>query len=210
MRRFTVQQKMLKRFLGILALFIPVALAGCATADKNVKLDYQPTVKAVGGNGELYVAITAEKDPLAGRSDVEWVLGGIKDSDGKMTGKLLTNVAPKDLVADAFVKELNAAGYKVNVVPSLPVNALKGLDFTEITLQLDQAEELVKTQVKGALHVKVNVWKGGAKIKQLDYEEASSNSALRTDSEVLDKTLHETVVTCTGRAIPDILRALEK
>lgn len=209
MGRFAVQLTMLKRFLGIAALFIPVVLAGCATADKNVRLDYQPAVNAVGGKGDLYVAITAEKSPLAGRSDVEWVLGKIKDSDGKQTGKVLSAIAPKDLVADAFIQELNAAGYKVKVVPSLPAGVAKGLDFTGITLAVDEVEGLVMAQVKGALRVKVQVWKGGAKLKQLDYEEAASIRALRTDSKVLDKTLHETVVSCTRRAIPDILQALE-
>ncbi|MDA8430886.1 MAG: hypothetical protein M0T70_16650 [Geobacteraceae bacterium] len=209
MGRYTVQLGMLKRFLGIVALFIPVALAGCAAADKNVRLDYQPTVNAVGGKGELYVAITAEKSPLAGRSDVEWVLGEVKDSDGKRTGKVLSAMAPKDLVADAFIQELKAAGYKVSVVPALPANVAKGLDFTGITLTVDEVEGLAMAQAKGALRVKVSVWKGGAKLKQLDYEEASSISALRADSKVLDKTLHETVVSCTRRAIPDILQALE-
>jgi hypothetical protein len=209
MGHFALPQKWMKRFVGIAAVLIPVALMGCAAADKNVRLDYQPTVNAVGGKGDLSVAITAEKDPLAGRSDVEWVLGEIKDSDGKQTGRLLTTMPPKDLVADAFIQELNAAGYKVRIVPSLPANAAKGLDFNGISLHLDEADTLVKAQVKGALHVKVGIWKAGTKIKQLDYEEASLNSVLRTDSKVLDTTLHEVVVTCTRRAIPDIMRAIE-
>ena len=104
MNYITVQHKMLKRILGIAALLGTVALAGCATADKNVRLDYQPTVNAVGGSGELYVAISAERDPLAKRSDVEWIVGLIKDDDGKPLGKILTNMEPKGLVADAFIQ----------------------------------------------------------------------------------------------------------
>jgi hypothetical protein len=201
--------KMLKGMLGIVALLVSVSFAGCATADKNVRLDYQPTVNAVGGSGELFVAISAERDPLAGRTDVEWVLGEIKDKEGKQLGRILTNSAPKDLVADAFIQELNAAGYKVTVVPSLPADVPKGLVIARITLKLNEVEELVSKKVKGSLNVKVEVWKGGAKTKQFDYDEASSNDDLRTDSKVLNNTLHDTVVTVTRRAIPEIMRALE-
>jgi hypothetical protein len=55
----------------------------------------------------------------------------------------------------------------------------------------------------------VEVWKGGAKVKQLDYEESSSNTVMRTNSENLDKTLQDTVKTVTRKAIPEIMRALE-
>lgn len=209
MRRLAVQQNKLKRFLGGISLIVAAALAGCATTDQNVRLDYQPTVNAAGGKGDLYVAISAEKYPLAGRTDVEWVLGAIKDADGNQTGKLLSSLAPKDLVADAFIQELNAAGYKVRLVKSLPADAVKGLDFTGITLKLDEAVELVKMQAKGSLQVNVSVWKNGTLIKRLDYENSSSNTSMRTDSTVMDKTLLDTVVTCTRRAVPDILTLLE-
>jgi hypothetical protein len=174
-----------------------------------VRLDYQPTVNAVGGSGELYVAISAERDPLAKRSDVEWIVGVIKDDDGKPLGKILTNMEPKGLVADAFIQELNAAGYKVKVVPSLPQDAAKGLVFSGVTLKLNDVVEVVKAQAKGSVQVNVEVWKGGAKVKQLDYEESSSNTVMRTNSENLDKTLQDTVKTVTRKAIPEIMRALE-
>ena len=209
MNYIAIQLKMLKRILGIAALLATVALAGCATADKNVRLDYHPTVNAVGGSGELYVTISAERDPLAKRSDVEWIVGVIKDDDGKPLGKILTNMEPKGLVADAFIQELNAAGYKVKVVPSLPTDAAKGLVFSGVTLKLDDVLEVVKAQAKGSVQVKVEIWKGGVKVKQLDYEETSSNTVMRTDSENLDKTLQETVKTVTRKAIPEIMRALE-
>lgn len=209
MEHFTLLQKWMKRFLGITALLVPVALTGCATTDRNVRLDYQPIVNAVGGKGELYVAISVEKDLLANRTDVEWVLGEMRDSDGKRTSKLLSLMAPKDLVTDAFVQELNAAGYKVRLVQSLPANVEKGLDFTGITLKLDEDVALVKVQAKGSLQVKVSVWKGGVLIKRLDFKNASSNTALRSDSTVLDKTLHDTVATFTRSAIPDVIREFE-
>ena len=209
MNYFTAQRRILKRILGIVALLVPVALAGCATADKNVRLDYHPTIDAVGGTGELYVAISAERDSLAKRSGVEWILGEIKDDDGKPLGKLLTNMEPKGLVADAFIQELKAAGFKVKVVQSLPTDAAKGLVFSGITLKLNEVEGVVKAQAKGSVQVKMEVWKGGAKVKQLDYEEATSNSVMRTNTENLDKTLQETVTAVTRRAIPDLMQALE-
>jgi hypothetical protein len=209
MNYFTAQRRILKRILGIVALLVPVALAGCATADKNVRLDYHPTIDAVGGTGELYVAISAERDSLAKRSGVEWILGEIKDDDGKPLGKLLTNMEPKGLVADAIIQELKAAGFKVKVVQSLPTDAAKGLVFSGITLKLNEVEGVVKAQAKGSVQVKMEVWKGGAKVKQLDYEEATSNSVMRTNTENLDKTLQETVTAVTRRAIPDLMQALE-
>lgn len=199
----------LKRSFGGILLIVTATLTGCAATNKNVRLDYQPTVNASGGKGDLYVVISAEKDPLAGRTDVEWVLGAIKDSDGNQTGKLLSSIALKDLLANAFTQELNAAGYKVRLVKSLPADAVKGLDFTGITLKLDEAVELVKLQAKGSLQVKVSVWKNGTLKKRLDYENSASNTAMRIDSTTLDKTLLDTVVTCTRRAVPDILAVLE-
>jgi hypothetical protein len=112
-------------------------------------------------------------------------------------------------VADAFIQELNAAGYKVKVVPSLPQDAAKGLVFSGVTLKLNDVVEVVKAQAKGSVQVNVEFWKGGAKVKQLDYEESSSNTVMRTNSENLDKTLQDTVKTVTRKAIPEIMRALE-
>ena len=89
------------------------------------------------------------------------------------------------------------------MAPSLPADVAKGLVIARITLKLNEVEELVSKKVKGSLNVKVEVWKGGAKTKQFDYDEASSNDDLRIDSKVLNNTLHDTVVIVTRRAICD-------
>lgn len=111
-------KKISTRFFGIFALLLPAALAGCATADKNVRLAYLPIVNAVGENGEPY------------GTDVEWVLGEIRGSDGNQRARLLPYWEPKYLVADAFVQEQNAAGYRVMLVPSFPAATGTGLIFS--------------------------------------------------------------------------------
>ena len=203
-----MDRKYSKRLLVIVTSILSIAFGGCAAANKNVRLDYQPVVHATGGSGDLYVAIRLPQDALAGRSDVEWVLGEVTDGDGNRSGRLLSDLEPKRSVADAFIQELNAAGFHVQLIPEIPENAAKGVVLTGIVLKLDESVGLMKAQAKGSLKVKAEIWKDGRKITVLNYEEATTNSALRTDSHVPDKALRDMVATITRRAVPEIIQVL--
>ncbi|GFO60201.1 hypothetical protein GMST_25260 [Geomonas silvestris] len=193
----------------VLAVLVLVAfLSGCAGQDRTVRLDYQPVVGASGGRGEVYAAVSA--DHAAQSGEVAWVLGQLRDADGEVQGKLLTDRNPREMVAESLIRELEQAGYRVNLAARLPEGAGRGIDFSRIEAKLDGVDHLVKREVNGSLKVTIDVFKAGKLVKTFKYEGTSSAEALRSDSKVFDQTLLDLVEIVARQAVPELVALLAK
>ncbi|GFO68195.1 lipoprotein [Geomonas limicola] len=194
--------------LALAALVVVSLLSGCAGQDRTVRLDYQPVVGALGGSGEVYAVVSADSAPQEGQ--VAWILGQLRDADGEVQGKLLTDRNPKEMVAEALIRELEQAGYRVNLATRLPAGAPRGIDFTRIEVKLEGEDHLVKRQVNGSLQVKIAVFKGGTLVKTLTYQGNSSAESMRGDSKVFDETLRGLVTVVARQAVPELVTLLSK
>jgi hypothetical protein len=197
------------RFVAVVLLML--AIAGCATtADRKVTLHYEPAVHATGGAGELYLARGSET-PLSGANQaVQWVIGSIKDRDGNMTGSVVTDTMPVDLVLQAFNAELIAAGYSVIRVSEVPPQAAKGISISNVAITLDEVSSLVKAEAKSSLKVSVEVWREGKKVSRLTYETVNSDTTVTGRDEFLQEILGKTMNNLMSEAVPAVVKVLEQ
>lgn len=201
------------RLYGLLAavtLVVSLLITGCATVDTRVNILYEPVVRASGGSGELYLVQKAAP-AVAGESPaVQWILGEVTNKDGEQIGRIVTDLAPNELVANAFSGEFKAAGFAVMPVKALPDNVAKGVSVSSVTITLDEVSSLFKVDAKSTAKISVELWKNGSKLTKLDYEVVYSDSAITGRDQILSDTLKKNLQTLMNRAVPEIIRMLEQ
>ncbi len=189
--------------LIVLCILIVGLVSGCASlGDQKVNLLYQPVTQVSGGTGDLYV-VTQTAPASAPR-----VLGPISDSNGVRTGNLLTDIAPADLLADAYVRELSRAGFNVILAQSLPAGAERGLILKKATIELNEEKGLFSAESTGKVDISVEPWRHGAARESLRYTADVTDSAVTNRDELPSDTLQHLVRTIMKRSVPDIIRKL--
>jgi hypothetical protein len=193
---------------SILALSLLVS--GCAAVDRRVDIPYQPTAKAVGGSGELYLAQEAGQSVPGSTSSVQWIVGAISNNDGEKTGNVVTDIAPADLVMNAFAAEFKAAGYTVVPVRALPAGVARGLRLTSASIRLDDVVSIFKDEAKSVVKISVEPWKNGGKVNRFDYESVYAETAVTDRDQVLPQTLQKSLQTLMERSVPELIRIIEQ
>lgn len=195
-------------FCGVACLFFSAMIAGCATLDQNVTLLYQPIVKDGHGTGDLYLA-TAKGESREGKPGaIQWVIGKVKESRSGNEGKVLTSVAPGDLVLDALKQELTAVGYNIMLVSPLPPDVTKGIVITRTDLNLNEVSSIVKADGSSRLTTSLELWKNGKKFKEIDYESKNSDFAIKDRDLLLPNILQNTLQDLMKQVVPDLVKAM--
>ena len=190
--------------IGILVLFS----AGCAQVTHKVDILYSPLAKYRGGTGSLELVNTDGKLENGIDSSIRWALGQIKNSDGAVTGEIISTIRPQDAVIDAFNQELSAAGYKVSSSNKSDKHTEKGIVFTNISIQLDEVPSFTRLESSCAILLKMDLWKSGAVIKRIEYGSKLSDFAV-VDRELLSSNLFQkSIQEIMHQALPDIIRYL--
>lgn len=100
-------------------IMITAIVAGCATVgDQRVNILYQRTVYADRGTGDLNLAQESSV-PSTGTTPIQWIIGEITNNDGEKLGNIVTDIAPTELLMEAFTQELKGSGY--NVIRESPI-----------------------------------------------------------------------------------------
>ncbi len=194
--------------LFMCGLFL-VVLNGCAHVDREVSLLYTPVANARLGKGEIVIGASHTNNKPAG-TDVRWIIGKVKNSDGETAGNIYSTMAPEDILMDAFEQELRTAGYSVTQVSALPTTVKKGIFVPKMTLSLEEESGLVKGKASSTLNVAVDLWKNGQKIRQLSYESRVSDIAVRDRDLLAQQVLEKSLQEIMKQAVPEIVSALER
>ncbi|MCE1227732.1 MAG: hypothetical protein LWW87_14810 [Geobacteraceae bacterium] len=193
------------------ALFpLLVLLAGCATSDLQLRPSYQPVNEAKGPGGSLVLASSLEGTVPGVGERIQWILGEVKDTDGKVKGNVTSPTAPSALVRDALQKELLRAGYGVQVTKTVPQEAAYGLVLAASTLQLDETRSLVKVEADCRVSFSVEIWVKGAKTNTLSFESRFSDFAVRDREKLHQDVLQKAFASAFKRALPAIVEQLKK
>ncbi len=205
----------MKKRNAVMGMLIPVLssvllMSGCATVDRKVNLHYEVSAPATGGSGELYVAQEGGHGVSGAETAVQWIMGKIQDTDGKHLANIVTPTAPTELMTGAFKEELKAAGYRILPVTSLPADVAKGIVFGNITIALDEVSSFVKADAKCTAKVSAEIWRDGSRITKLDYETIYNDSAVTDRDRILQDTLQRALQNLMKRAVPEIIKALER
>ncbi len=195
--------------LALFALFTTFA-AGCATTDRKVTVLYQPSVYAHGGSGNLYLTAAGVHSASGKTGNTQLVIGKVKDTDGNQTGDIVTTVTPADLILDAFSRELSNAGYKVIRTNTLPGDVPKGISVATTEIKMEDVSSLIKDEGSGRLTVSLELWKNGKKFKKFYYESGYSDSAFKGRDLLLQDILQKALQGLMEKAVPEIIREMEK
>ena len=205
---------MLKSVKGNLLAFMLLTLAtlsaGCATVgDQRVDLLYQRGANASGGSGDLYV-VEESPSPTGGSNTIQWVLGEIRDKDGKKLGNMVSDTSPADTLTAAYIQEFKGAGYNTVQRNAMPADAPKGMLLKRANIKLDEVKRASSFQVKCKVTVTVEPWSAGKALNRVEYEADYTDTAV-TDRDLLaSKTLHEALHVIMRRSVPDLVKMIEQ
>lgn len=229
---------MRKNALILFSVLFFAAVAGCATTDQKLSRQYQPAVNATGGSGELYLAVTDAAPLVSNRGEMrgvrkketgerpivrdrggktlarkgfprEFAVVKVKNGKGKKLGIMVSPIAPAELLRDAFRQELNAAGYSVRLVSALPKDAGRGIAFSHVSMEMEQASGLLAVEGSCKVNIGLDLWRNGARVKKLRYEAGYSDSAIIDRDLLLQATLQQALQDVMKQAIPEVIETLE-
>ena len=199
-----------KMSIGVTVCILFASAAGCATIERSLTPYYKPAAHASGGSGDVYVATAGGYPGGDRKARVQWILGKVKNSDGETTGNIVSQIAPADVAQQAFTQELNAAGYSARPVDVLPEGVAKGVEISNVTMDMEEVTSLVKSDVTGDLNVAVDVWKEGRKIKRLDYKTRTSDFSVKDRERLAQEVLEGSLQDIMKQAVPDVIKVLEE
>jgi len=194
----------------VLPVMLIALLGGCATADLQLKPTYQPVGDSKGPGGQLVLASSLEGTVAGVGERIQWILGDVKDTNGKVTGNVTSPTAPTALVRDALQQELLRTGYAVRIDKSLHKGVEHGLILSASTLHLDETRSLVKYEADCRVSFSVEIWVKGVKTNTLSFESRFSDFAVKDREQLHQDVLQKAFASAFKRAIPAILEQLKK
>lgn len=199
------------RAVQAVALLVLVVLAGgCATSDLKLKPNYQPVGETRGSGGTLVLASSLEGTVPGVGERIQWILGEVKDTDGKIKGNVTSVSAPTAVVRDALQQELLRAGYAVQIDKALPPNVDRAVVLSAGKLMLDEIRSLVKVEAECKVSFTVEIWRNGAKTNTLSFESRYSDFALKDREKLHQDVLQKAFASAFRRAVPAIVEQLNK
>jgi hypothetical protein len=202
----------------VCGVIFSLAVAGCATTDQKTFHQYQPVVNATGGAGELFLALAGEIPKVrrkGARPTVrmsvtsKWVVVTEKTDSGKKLGIIVTPLASDKLLGDALTQELNAAGFEMRLVNTLPKDVGKGIYLSSVSVDVERIKGLFDVEGTCNVNMSLDLWRNGAKVKRLSYTASYSDSAVFDQDLLLQTILRESLQTLMKQAVPDIIRELD-
>ncbi|MDR3578560.1 MAG: hypothetical protein P4L44_01210 [Oryzomonas sp.] len=195
-------------FLGL--IMVLSGLAGCATVDQKIALNYAPLDRPFGRyDGEIAVSLAAPPSTVQ-NSKGEWIIGSINNVHGVHRADLLSDRPLGEWITDAMVLELKHAGYTVTSAPSLPAAVSRGILITDINVVLNVNKGLTSDQIKHELTFNVEVFLKGAKVKTFTVDSRDNSTLLTASRETKEKIMLQSLQDAMQQIIPDIIALIEK
>ena len=195
----------ISRYITIMTLMLTAALAaGCATVgDQRADILYKSAANASGGSGDLHLVQDVAASS-GGATPIQWIIGDVANGDGEKIGNVVTDIAPSDLIMNAFEQEFRGAGFDVIRDRTMPNDITRGLKLTSAVVKLTEVKSLTRSEAKCSMKVALELWRNGNAVSKLEYEAVFSDSAVVNRDELLPKVMLQTLQTLMKRAVPDL------
>jgi hypothetical protein len=193
---------------AVIVLLLAACFQGCATGDRRVNILYEPEANITGGFGDLYL-VQSVRHATGEAAAIEWVLGRVTKKDGTTVGRVVTDIAPGNLVLDALNQELKRAGYNVIATDHLPDQG-KAVNLTAVSMRIDETHGFARDEANSALKMTVEPRRDKAAIKTLSYQAEYSDSATTGRDVLPSEALQHTLQLLMSRAVPEIVKTLEQ
>jgi hypothetical protein len=194
--------------ISLLTGIAVVATSGCAQVTHKIDVLYTPQATYRGGTGSLDLATVDSARDSRSEPSIRWVLGQIKNTEGGVTGEIISSIRSQDIITDAFKQELTAAGYQTNFSKVLDNNTRKGVFFTDISVQLEEIPSFAKLESSCTILLKMDLWKNGTIVKRTEYRSKVSDVAVIDRDQLAPKLYQKAIHDTMQQAVPDIIRLL--
>ena len=199
---------MLKLKYGAILILALVWLTGCAVADLHLKPDYKAFGEPKNASGSIILVSPADATMQGGAGQIQWIIGDVKNSDGKVRGNVVTQTATVALVQDALKQELSRAGYNVQIAGLIPQGAEQALVLTAVKLHLDEISNLLKMESDCRVSFSIEIWKKGAKVNTLSYESRYSDFAIKDRDKLHQTVMQKALESALRRAVPELIKVI--
>lgn len=189
-------------YILIIALTSVMLLSSCARYAKNVNALYEPTATVRGGSGEVYIVIPESQ--ITQSTDIKWVLGKVKDDEGKEIDEVFSPRSPAELIQAAFVQEFMKTGYTTIAATKRNESDNMVIDLTKTEVKIEQISDVADLKATCRVVVGVDVFKKGQLIKRLQYESTSSKTDIRDRDLLAKKVLMDALKSAMNTAIPEL------
>lgn len=198
-----IEKRRLVPFVLLMALAGMMMFAGgCARYARNVNTLYEPSTTVRGGSGDLYVIIPQSQ--LTQSSDIKWVIGKVKDDDGKQIDEVFSPRSPAEIFQTAFGLEFRKAGYNVISTTKRQGAEQRVIDLTKAQIDLEQTSDLADIKAKCRVLVGMDVYRGGQLLKRLQYEATSSKTDIKDRDLLATKVLQDALQSVMLQAVPEL------
>ncbi len=184
--------------------------AGCASSDLHLVPDYKPVSEVSVSGGKLVLSSVLEGTVSGSTGRIQWILGEVKDSDGRVQGNITSPIAPNAIVRDALQQELLRSGYSVKIDKTGHKEAAQALVLTASRLHLDEISSLIKVEADCRVSFSVEVWKKGLKTNTLSFESRFSDFAVKDREKLHKEVLQKAFASAFKKAVPGIIEQLKK
>jgi hypothetical protein len=138
------------------------------------------------------------------------VIGEVLNNREEKVGNIVTEIAPAELIVDAFAGELRRAGYRVIRAKSIPSGGEKGVILAGSSIEMREVNGIFQAEERNRMKVALELWRGGVKLTKLDYDTEFVDSAVRDRRRLAEQTLRTSLRNLLRQAVPEIVRRLEQ
>jgi hypothetical protein len=185
-------------------------LAGCATVDQKIALNYAPVDRPFGRHDGEIVISRVEPPSSVQNSKGEWIIGSLNNVHGVHQADLLSDRSLGEWITDAMMLELKHAGYTITSAPSLPDAVSRGILITDINVFLNVNKGLASDRIKHELTFNVEVFLNGAKVKTFTVTSRDNSTLLTASRETKEKIMLQSIQDAMQQIIPDIIALIGK
>lgn len=212
---------------AIVLICCPGFLAGCATTVQQTSLAGKPDAAAAGAAKVLYLSVNGrewDESPETAHSRLSLrsppmrvvhkrerattqkiTIVNVKNDAGRTIAKRVIPVYAGDILIDALKHELIAAGYTVRSVQQLPKNVVNGIDVSLFSAELTQNTGLLTLEGTCNLHIRLDEWRNGFKVKSRDYVSVVSDYSFYDQYQLFVDIISMSTQNIMKKAGPDIL-----
>lgn len=205
--------------------------SGCATTDQKMPFVDKPVIKATGAGGDLYlsvdnyqwdglwkikylqsrqgrVAVKVKNKKKPSNPDRITIIKVMNDK-GKAVGERVMPVYAGDILRETMKQELDLMGYTVKVVDKLPNYAIKGVDISQIFVELEQGSGLFTFDGTCRLKMQVDIWRNGTIVASHDYESKLTDYSFSDRNQHISDLLIRSAQNIAKQAAPDIEKTFQ-
>lgn len=194
----------MKSFFMLIAA--TVLLAGCATVDQQISLNYNQLEKPFGRhNGTVVVAIAPSKSGSKNEKG-DTIVGALNNANGVHKANILAANTLEEWIGEAILKELRVLGFSAEIRLQIPADAPNGILLSNLLLSFNVNKGIVTDDAKQSLKFNVDLLAKGAKIKTFTVSSSDNRTiplyaSRRELEQIMGSSLQEAIL----QIIPEII-----